>query len=104
MVIEEPGKEPPPYGEAIVNQLAFYLQLMHGQGDFALTDDQALGLANAMCGVAKYHVKLSGSGKGMAYLALVGTCAMIYTPKLMQKAARDRALRASQSTAPDQMQ
>jgi hypothetical protein len=83
--------EPPPYGDSIIAQISFYLRLLHGSGDFALTEHEADGLASAIAGVARYHVKLSGSGRGMAYLALAGTAAMIYTPKLMVASAKAKA-------------
>jgi hypothetical protein len=84
-------KDPPPYGESIIAQIAFYLRLLHGSGDFALSEHEADGLASAIAGVARYHVKLSGSGRGMAYLALAGTAAMIYTPKVMVANAKAKA-------------
>jgi len=97
---------PPPYGESIIAQMAFYLRLMHGSGDFALSEHEADGLARALAGVARYHVKLTGSGKGMAYLALAGTAAMIYTPKLMAANAKAKARKERAAPAPvepDQM-
>lgn len=94
MVVSEES-EPPPYGESIIAQMAFYIQLMHGSGDFALTEHEARGLATAIAGVARYHVKLTGSGRGMAYLALAGTAAMIYTPKLLVANAKAKARKAA---------
>lgn len=93
----------PPYGESIIAQIAFYLQLFHGQGDFALSDKEAHGLASAIAGVARYHVRVTTGGKGMAYMALLGTAAMVYAPKVMAKQARDKArAAAAQHAGPTQ--
>lgn len=100
MVVEEES-EPPPYGESIIAQISFYLRLLHGSGDFALSEHEADGLARALAGVARYHVKLSGSGRGMAYLALAGTAAMVYTPKIMVANAKAKARKAAPPPIPE---
>lgn len=95
-----------PYAESIIGQMAFYIKLMHGNGDFALQEVEAEGLAKALAGVLKYHIHLTGGGgRAMAYLTLLGCCAMVYTPKLIARSARAKAMKEKREEplAPESM-
>lgn len=103
VALEEPDKEkePPPYAAKIIEQFAFYIQFAHGSGEWKLTDEQSLGLAKALCGVLKYHVKIDLTGGGIvgAYLALIGTLLIVYGPKLRERSKRQQAEREATAQA-----
>lgn len=106
VIEDEEEKEPLPYDEAIVAQIAFYIKFAHGSGDWALTDMEAQGLAGALAGVLKYHIRinLKSGGRVGAYLTLLSTAAMVYMPKAMAKAARKKAEADAKAAVQEAMQ
>jgi hypothetical protein len=75
--------------------------MMHGDGDYALNETEALMMTQAICGVFVQFVRPMKLGaKGQALGALLMATGMVYTPKVVGKAARKAAAaRAAQAAS-----
>lgn len=76
------------------------LRFLHGKGDFALSEPESFMLASAWTNVFRYYVKINLGRKGAAWGALLMTCSMIYTPKIMGRVSRNVATTSGPAPVP----
>lgn len=93
---------PPDYSASAIEQMGHWIRLAHGSGDWALSDIEAHGMATQLAGVLKFYIRLDmrAGSKTMAWIALLGASAMVYTPKILARKAREDERKAAKASPP----